>query len=121
MSALETVAKVIEAVLNRGDKAKANADESLTALYTALNETLLYAGHLPKTGRDQNEEDQLSRIWFKAAMAIRRYDVELADSCLVHGEYWAYPSEGVVDYALKHKEEMDEVFGKLRQLMREMA
>ncbi len=54
-------------------------------------------------------------------MAVRRYDIELAEKCLLYGEYWAYPSEGVVNFAIKHKDELDEVFGKLRQLMRDMS
>jgi hypothetical protein len=87
MAVFEAVTKVLDYLLQAHAKGQEKADETLAALYTALNETRRYAKNLKSKD----------------------------------GEYWANPTAGVVDYAIKHKKEMDEVFGKLRQLMRDMA
>ena len=117
----ELIAKVLELIPRWWKDNQDKADQVLAALYTALNETIIYANRLTNQDRNQESEEQLSRLWFKAAMALRRVDAEFAEKCLVFGEYWASPTEGVVNYAIKHKAEVEDTFRKLRELMRNMA
>jgi hypothetical protein len=121
LSVIELIVRVFEIIPVWVKDHKEKADQVLAALYTALNETIIYANRLPNQERNYESEEQLSRLWFKAAMAVRRVDGEFAEKCLVFGEYWAGPTEGVVNYAIKHKCEVEEAFKKLRELMRSMA
>jgi hypothetical protein len=104
---IKLIAKVFEVIPRWWKDSQEKADQVLAALYTALNETIIYANRLVKQERSYELEEQLSRLWFKAAMAVRRVDAEFAEKCLVFGEYWASPSEGVVNYAIKHKDEIE--------------
>lgn len=79
-------------------------EDALSALYTALNETQIYIGSLRKKRRPEGvpivgfirnakTEAKLSRLWTKAAVKIRSYDIDLADRCRTKSEYWANPDD----------------------------
>ena len=117
---LALIVKAFEMVPTWRQTNREQADQILAALCTALNETILYAERIKRRDRDDDAEEDLSRLWFKAAMAVRRVDAQLAETCITHGRYWGNPSVQVMDYAIKHKVEVDEAFRKLSELMRKM-
>ena len=64
------------------------ADEALAAIYAAANETKLYIQKAQRSGKsDRQREEELSRLWTKAAVPIRNFDRDLADRCLMK-ERW---------------------------------
>lgn len=118
---IEAIAKVLDALRGALREGEEKADQALAAIYTALNETRIYAGRLNRTARKYEDEEQLSRLWLKAAIAVRRYDENLAEACLLNGTYWASPTIGVTQYAEKHGAELEKLFESVRELMKELA
>src|SRR5687768_3935007 len=77
------------------------ADEALAGIYAAANETKLYIKKAQRTGKsDRKKEEELARLWTKAAVPIRHFNHDLADRCLLKGEYWVDPASwSVADIA----------------------
>lgn len=68
------------------------ADAALAALYAAATETRLYLAGLEGGARRRRKaEQELARLWSKAAVPIRRFDADLADRSLRKSEYWMSP------------------------------
>ena len=77
----------------------------VAALYTALTETQIYIGAMRKKEaaqgsdlivgfvRDFETEAKLSRLWTAAAVLVRNYDIDLAESLITKGEYWTNPDD----------------------------
>jgi hypothetical protein len=89
--------KWIDLVSQRGGEQKLQSEsdyqDAVTALYTALNETQIYIASMQKKDAEHNEEIEanLSRLWTAAALKVRSYDIDLAERCVVKGEYWTDP------------------------------
>jgi hypothetical protein len=70
----------------------AKKDQALTALYAAATETKLYLEKLNDNGRrNRRTEEQLVRLWSRAAIPVRHFDRALADRCLAKSQYWISP------------------------------
>src|SRR5262249_3938269 len=117
----EVISKVLDFIPEWRKKNEEKADYILTTFYTALNETNIYANNMLTKPRDERFEEQLSRLWLKAAMAVRRVDGQLGQECVDFARYWGMPSLNVKHYAIKHKPEIEAGFQKLRELMRTLA
>lgn len=75
--------------------------EALTALYLALNETRIYLGSLERKWqadeksteerRNYETEAKLSRLWTAASLKLKPFNRDLAERCLMKGDYWAIP------------------------------
>lgn len=118
---IEAIVKILDALRGALREGEEKADQALAAIYTALNETRIYATRLNRKDRQHEDEEQLSRLWLKAVIAVRRYDEDLAETCLLNGTYWASPTIGVTQYAEKHGAELEELFERVRGLMKELA
>jgi hypothetical protein len=93
-------------------------DQALLAIYVATNETKLYVERVRRTGVSvRATEEQLSRLWTKAAVPIRRFDRDLADRCLLKGEYWVNPSALTVEQINLFRLGLNEVFRDARELL----
>lgn len=68
------------------------ADAALAALYAATTETLIYLERL-EAGKRRNRaiEEELARLWSKAAIPVRRLNADLADRLLLKSRYWLSP------------------------------
>lgn len=75
---------------------------ALRSLYAALNETRIYIGRLSRPSMsgikksqsvDRNEEIEarISRLWTEASISLRDLDHDLAERCMLKGDYWANP------------------------------
>ncbi|PZF71125.1 hypothetical protein DN068_20730 [Taibaiella soli] len=67
-------------------------ENALRSISHALNETCLYYrdgenGYLP----DRDREKMLVKYWSAAAIAIQRYDPDLAVTCDLKSEFWVNP------------------------------
>ena len=82
----------VRAFSERRTKAKQQSERdyesTLKALLKALNETQIYIG-TKKTNK--KTEAKLSRLWTRAAVKIRNYDIDLAERCQMKGVYWTDP------------------------------
>lgn len=62
----------------------------VTAVNSAYAATLRYYTALIEGGRrDQTSERELSRVWQKAGMSLKRYDADLASRLKGSNEFWA--------------------------------
>ena len=88
----------------RGQHRAKREDEkaALRALYTALNETRIYLGIISRPSfsriegsqraeRNEETEARISRLWTEASVSLRDVDRDLAERCLLKGDYWANP------------------------------
>jgi hypothetical protein len=94
------------------------ADDALAAIYAAANETKLYIQKTQRTGKsDRKEEEELSRLWTKAAVPIRYFDKDLADRCLLKGQYWIDPASWRVAEIVQFRIGIEEIFEEARALI----
>ncbi len=78
----------------REDKEKEFQDSALTAIYTAAFETKIYLEEQERTRkRNRDTEEELVRLWAKAAVPVRRFDADLADRCLLKADSWVNPQD----------------------------
>jgi len=94
------------------------ADEALMAIYTAANETKLYIQEVQRTGKPNPEKEaDLSRLWTKASVPIRRFNVDLAERCLMKGQYWVDPSSWTVEKIVQFRIGIENVFKEAKELL----
>jgi len=87
-----------------GQQRERREDEkaALRSLYAALNETRIYIGRLSRPSvsrirrsqdveRNEEIEARISRLWTEASVSLRDLDRDLAERCLLKGDYWANP------------------------------
>lgn len=98
-------------------------EAAVRAIYTAVNETRLYVRRLDGAGpdgpdRNLEREDQLSRLWMDAYLALLEISHDLAFRCEVKSGYWREPeiwSEAQVRAAgIK----LDSIYEEARRLAR---
>ena len=93
-------------------------DSALAAIYAAANETKIYLARLEKTGRRKRKrEEELARLWSKAAVPVRRFDADLADRCLLKSQYWVSPDRWNADDVTEKKIGIDAIYEKARELL----
>lgn len=87
------------------DKQRVRHEDEKTALrslYTAINETRIYIGRLSRSSvsriernqsveRNEEVEARISRLWTEASVSLRDLDHDLAERCMLKGDYWANP------------------------------
>lgn len=93
-------------------------DLALTAIYAAANETKLYLARLEETKRRvRKQEEDLARLWSKAAVPVRRFDVDLAERCLLKSQYWVSPHRWRADEVTENRIAIDAVYERARELL----
>lgn len=78
----------------REDKEKEFQDSALAAIYTAAFETKIYLEEQERAReRNRDTEEELVRLWAKAAVPVRRFDADLAERCLLKADLWVNPQD----------------------------
>ena len=108
--------------LDRLIKTRATQDEAhrlaLSKIYVASNETKFYMSRLNEgKRRSRNTERSLAALWTEAAVDLRKIDQELAERCLLKGDYWADPKKWTDSQIKKARIGVDRVFRDARKLM----
>jgi hypothetical protein len=109
-----------ESILNDERQAKQHR-EALDALLTALNETQIYLGASEPEEpleRDEVKEDELARLWTHAAIILQPLSNNLAERCLMKGNYWANPARWTRDDLQQANISIDQMMGEVRQILR---
>jgi hypothetical protein len=88
---LEQFIAVLPIISEYRKQKREEADSALRAISYALNETYIYYRRYPKSGRNRDTEEQLSRYWSAAAIPLRHIDESLALICENKSEYWLNP------------------------------
>lgn len=93
-------------------------DAALAAIYAAANETKIYLARLEKTGRRRRKhEEELARLWSKAAVPVRRFDRDLANQCLLRSQYWISPDRWDAGDITEKRVGIDAIYEKARELL----
>lgn len=120
MTIIEGLKTLLEYFRDERHRREDRADEVLLAIYTAVNETKLYIQDVQRTGKSKPErEADLSRLWTRAAVPIRRFNEDLADRCLMKGEYWVNPSAWTVERIAQFRIGLDDVFKEAKKLLKQ--
>lgn len=117
---IEGLKTLLEYFRDERHRREDHADEALMAIYMAANETKLYIQEVQRTGKSkQKREAELSRLWTRAAIPIRRFDADLASRCLIKGDYWTNPSAWTVEAIAQFRIGLDDVFREAKELLRQ--
>lgn len=90
------------------EKLLANA-EAIDALHEAICETTIYISNSRSNGRVRETEENLARLWHTASRKLDRVNSELAQRCLLKGQYWADPEVWTNEAVQKARIELDRV------------
>jgi hypothetical protein len=93
-------------------------DAALTQLYTAACETLHYA-RLLNEGEPENRDTErtLTKLWHDTAIAFRTINSDLADTCLLKGQYWLDPTKWTPEDVKNREIGIERVYSYARQLL----
>jgi hypothetical protein len=94
-------------------------EKALLARYAAVNETRLYLKRATTGEMDRKTEEELSRMWTRAAVAVRRIDAKLADRCLKKSDYWVSPENWADQEVISLGIGIDEIFEESRRLLKD--
>ena len=95
-------------------------DESLYALYTALNETKAYLSLLDSgKKRNRKKEWAIAKLWYDASVPLRKIDRDLAERCFIKGSYWLEPDTWTGLMVKKKRIGLDQVLKSTRNLLME--
>jgi hypothetical protein len=109
--------------LNRSDTRSAREDTDMRAalksVYVAAFETKAYLAAIEERGEAQNHETEtkLSRLWADAAVDLRHIDQDLADRCLLKGDYWSNPNIWTQEQVDESRINVDKVYADARELL----
>jgi len=130
LAALTQIRQWFESLRTHNTYRDERYQEALGSLYTALNETRIYIGWLdrgrygkalsvnnPPAQRNEETEAKLSRLWTTAALKLRNIDHELAERCMLKGDYWANPEAWSEDKIKRARIQIDSVFREARKLL----
>jgi len=67
LEAIPGLGKLLDYFSNERRRRDDLMDSALAAIYAAANETKIYLARLEKTGRQRKHEEELARLWSKAA------------------------------------------------------
>ena len=69
-------------------------DQALASLYMACTETKIYIQQVESTGTlNRQTEEDLARLWSKAAVPLRHINQDLANRCAHKSDYWLNPAK----------------------------
>lgn len=92
--------------------------KAVAAFLEALSETRMYMARLAQGEDDDREtEAKLARLWNTAAVELRDVDHDLADRCMVKGQYWSDPRGWSMDEKEEARIKLDTVFQQARSLL----
>jgi len=93
-------------------------DQSLYALYTALNETKAYVEKL-NYGKRRNRKTEwaIAKLWHDASVPLRDIDRDLADRCFIKGSYWMEPNTWTEMKIEEKRIKLNQVLESTRKLL----
>ena len=93
-------------------------DQSLYALYAALNETKSHIAHLDLgKKRDHKRELAIAKLWHVASIPLRSIDRDLAERCFLKGSYWLEPGSWTDVMIKKKRIKLDQLLTRTRNLL----
>jgi len=91
---VDKVFEIIPALSELRSTQRELADEAITRISDALTETSIYVTHIGDGGEpDTARQEELARLWARAAIPIRHIDQELSDICENKSRYWINPGD----------------------------
>jgi hypothetical protein len=118
LEAIPGLSKLLDFFSRERHRRDDQVDQALVCIYAAANETKLYLAQLEKTSRRvRKREEELARLWSKAAVPVRRFDADLANRCLLKSQYWVSPEKWKADDVTEKKIGIDAVYEKARELL----
>ncbi len=119
INAIDAALKFVRLARDGKIREEEHLTQALNALYVALSETKLYIVSRKRTGKaDRQKEEDLSRLWVQASIPMRYIDQDLADRCMLKGDYWADPGEWNDERIEESRIEIGRVFAEARELIR---
>jgi len=91
--------------------------EALTKIFKAANSTQNYLANRVVQGQNREKEEDLSWLWTEAGLALRKFDHELADRCLIKGQYWTSPDNWTDEQVQSANIKLERVFSEARALI----
>lgn len=89
---LDGLTKILGPIATISKDRRELKDSALRSISNALDETFLYYRDLRKgIPRDNDRESMLAKYWSAAAIPIRHFDRDLAETCDHKAEYWLDP------------------------------
>ena len=93
-------------------------DQALAALYAAACETKIYLEKLERTNRrNRRTEEQLVRLWAKAAIPVRHFDRGLANRLLLKSDLWVSPQRWTNEEITRNRIGVCQVWEDARKLL----
>lgn len=93
-------------------------DQSLYALYAALNETKSYVSYLDSgKKRDTKREFAIAKLWDDASVPLRKVDIDLARRCFDKASYWRKPDAWTQLMINEKQIALDQVIESTRDLL----
>lgn len=91
--------------------------EALTKIFKAANDTQNYLANRATQGQSREKEEDLSWLWTEAGLALRKFDHDLADRCLLKGHYWTSPDNWTDEQVQSANIKLERVFNEARALI----
>lgn len=118
IDAIPGLSKLLDYYSKERHRREDQKELALNAIFAAASETRIYLAGLERTGRrSRKKEEELSRLWSKAALAARRFDADFTDRCLLKSQYWVSPEKWRADDVTEKRIGIDAVYEKARQLL----
>jgi hypothetical protein len=116
---LDSLSKLLGPIATLSKDNRELKDTALRAISTALNETsLYYRDRIKGSARNLEREALLVKYWSAAAIPLRHFNAELAETCDQKSEYWlapeTYPEDEVVELGIGLDNVRDAYRGMLR-------
>jgi len=116
---VERLVGLIPLIKENAEKRRELADNALSVISRALNETSLYVQHIQNGGApDRSREEELARYWSAAAIPVRHLDREFAEMCHYKSELWTSPDNWNPEKLTQYGIDLDSVKQKYTDLLR---
>jgi len=113
----ESIVAILEHLREERHYKEQKKEAALNAIHSALIETLLYVEKSSKGETDRTIEEDLSRLWTKAGLAVRHLDRELADRFLLKGRYWIESEKWSRKYILENRIALKQVEVDIKKIL----
>jgi hypothetical protein len=118
LDAIPGLSKLLDYFSRERHRREDKMELALSAIFAAASETKIYLAGLERTARrSRKKEEELSRLWSRAALAARRFDADLTDRCLMKSQYWVSPEKWGAEEVAEKRIGIDAVYEKARQLL----
>ncbi len=118
LDAIPGLSKLLDYFSQERHRREDRKELALSAIFAAASETRLYLAGLERSGRrNRKKEEELSRLWTRAALAARRFDAEFTERCLMKSQYWESPEKWRAEEVTEKRIGIEAVYEKALQLL----